>query len=142
MKMQQHHFGALRRAIESLQREQDELMRSEDPYDAMFPEGDAKALREVVDALKVKTNVALAGPDGWHPIDTAPKDGSVILVTGLDFGVGPSRFYLEAEWMDGNFYDVNDRECDLIASSYLTHWVPLPAPSASIATSPSTGERE
>jgi hypothetical protein len=72
-----------------------------------------------------------SGVDGWLPIESAPKDGSVILLTGLIYGVGPDRFYVEAEWMDGHFYDVNDADKDMLATPYLTHWQPLPpAPTA------------
>lgn len=86
---------------------------------------------EEITAASASKPAVESGGDGWRQIESAPRDGSVIVVTGLEFGVGPTRFYIEAEWMDGHFYDVNDADKDMLATSYLTHWQRLPpAPTA------------
>ncbi len=49
--LQLHHYAAIERAIKSLDAEMHRLMDARD-YGAMFPEGDARALREVLAYLK------------------------------------------------------------------------------------------
>lgn len=45
----------------------------------------------------------------WYPISTAPRDGSRIRVRGLFWGVPEAGYwYYDAEFRDGEFYDVND----------------------------------
>ncbi len=67
---------------------------------------------------------------GWQPIETAPKDGTAILASGLDHGKGPSRHYSVVEWMDfgceSGWYP--DEDADPLI--YLSHWMPLPEPPA------------
>lgn len=76
----------------------------------------------------------------WMPIETAPKDGTWILLTGGDIWKGwdgdtqpdavvgqytesrnfsPSEGHWQFAWYDGGFY-----------GEYIdpTHWMPLPAP--------------
>lgn len=59
----------------------------------------------------------------WQPIESAPKDGTEILV--YIRGVGrQSPFMQTVVWRDGYFWDMSDfgyRE-------YVTHWMPLPEP--------------
>jgi hypothetical protein len=59
----------------------------------------------------------------WRDIETAPKDGTVILMAdGLTMFCG---FWLksEREWVDGS----RDRNGELITWD-ATHWMPLPSP--------------
>ena len=64
----------------------------------------------------------------WRDIESAPKDGTAILASGLDHGKGPSRHYSVVEWMDfgceSGWYPDKDADPHI----YLTHWMPLPAP--------------
>lgn len=80
--------------------------------------------------------------DGWQPIETAPKDGTVILVTNANyFGevqrcqiVSWSGVILDSSrpgfsnvgWHN-QFSDVDEDEP---AKNLFTHWQPLPAPPA------------
>lgn len=72
----------------------------------------------------------------WQPIETAPRDGTVILLTYADdvlvgaWDAGESRYpwkYLDAEWRRGKGLVpfMNG-----LASHAPTHWMPLPAPPA------------
>ena len=67
----------------------------------------------------------------WQPIATAPRDETLFLATGLDGGSGPDR-HVAIVFCDGaGFFD------DFDEYTYLTHWMPLPAPpvDSSAATS-------
>lgn len=64
----------------------------------------------------------------WRSIETAPKDGTIFLGTGFDFGcVGNTRHFVVAHWslerMRFEPDDMGDYEL-----THLTHWQPLPAP--------------
>ena len=62
----------------------------------------------------------------WMPIETAPRDGTRILLCGPDYGTGPG-FHLvighcEADaWRESGWEDYEYLE-------YATHWMPLPNP--------------
>lgn len=61
----------------------------------------------------------------WQPIETAPKDGTWILVTGWDGGLpNPKRYYctcrFDKDW--GSFLESSD----YVACDDFTHWMPLP----------------
>lgn len=61
----------------------------------------------------------------WQPIETAPKDGTWILVTGWDGGLpNPKRYYctcrFDKDW--GSFLESSD----YVACDDFTHWRPLP----------------
>lgn len=69
----------------------------------------------------------------WQPIETAPKDGSQVLVWDQTEGVCTARFQSHVEewraswgseeWIqDGSVYD------DALVARKPTHWMPLPAP--------------
>lgn len=70
----------------------------------------------------------------WRPIETAPKDGTIILVTGWNYGKpGTERHYAIASyaggvWAEGSDW-VEDSEWNKPGVlKYLTHWMPLPQP--------------
>lgn len=61
------------------------------------------------------------GWNGWEPIETAPKDGTLVLL------FCPSQFTGDYQivglWERGNWRDPD--ECQPIEA---THWMPLPMP--------------
>ena len=66
----------------------------------------------------------------WQPIETAPKDGSSIIVCDSKIG-----FVCEACWWDSWYSNKNNTgwmiaNCDEEYGHYIdaTHWMPLPAP--------------
>ncbi len=66
---------------------------------------------------------------GWMPLETAPTDGTEILVTGLDDGKGPTRHLLIARWEKGNgmWQDHFTNQSGSMHLCHLTHWMPLPS---------------
>ena len=67
---------------------------------------------------------------GWLPIESAPRDGSLILVVGNNFGM-PERgnHFAVAAFEHGGFWEQTDPDPEG-EMSYLTHWQPLPEPPA------------
>jgi len=68
--------------------------------------------------------------DGWRPIETAPKDGSTILLAERTWGgnlvVTPGRWFEDEQgwWEHGSHpTDYADQRID-----HPTHWMPLPSP--------------
>lgn len=81
----------------------------------------------------------------WQPIETAPKDGTEILVYAPEIGVPLlARFAAPCDFMteqEGRRYDILDEdwdEADWFAADFIqgcrltggapTHWMPLPDP--------------
>jgi len=61
------------------------------------------------------------GGDRWRPIETAPKDGTEVLVYC-------SGFYVSS-FTSGSWYDPGAPEFDILGTGLEpTHWMPLPAP--------------
>lgn len=91
-----------------------------------LPHGDAmdvcRALLAAVEggALTPRDERAVTD-NGWQPIETAPRDGAIILV-----GFSKSETLAIAYWEDGFWFDDAD-DCAYIGSGP-THWMPLPAP--------------
>lgn len=64
----------------------------------------------------------------WRPIETAPKDGSLILACGnqlFDACSAAEVFVGTVEWQYGRWQDGT-----IAATPTLTHWMPLPEPPA------------
>lgn len=81
--------------------------------------------------LKAGITAAPSAPDGWQPIDTAPRDGTVILAR-YQWG-GESRFLvirlsnMHRWWVtDHDGLIKHDEEKVSIRNYNFTHWRPLP----------------
>lgn len=57
----------------------------------------------------------------WQPIETAPKDGRIILA-GNENGTWPAIYRRES--VGGDFYELGSDSTPINA----THWMPLPQP--------------
>ena len=67
---------------------------------------------------------AVAKAMGWHPISSAPKDGTEILVltkTGYIYHAQFIDGYLFRKWNDGDFSEHQEMENAI-------NWMPLPKP--------------
>lgn len=79
----------------------------------------------------------LATPDEWLPIESAPKDGVVILlsteatIAAGYFEPGSTAFGIAAHWRNS---------CRDKLSFTPTHWKPLPAPPQAISATEGVGE--
>lgn len=60
----------------------------------------------------------------WQPIETAPKDGTWILLSGCSFGhnMRVGRWYFWSDTQGCDWSDYNNR------GFKPTHWMPLPEP--------------
>jgi hypothetical protein len=63
----------------------------------------------------------------WQPIETAPKDGTRILVSDYQMGVVIAK-WCETCWMNGAGWLVYDDRSDTISVDEPSHWMPLPDP--------------
>jgi hypothetical protein len=79
-----------------------------------------------VNGYKVAHDAALEAACSWRPMESAPKDGTSILASGLEYGKGPARYTSVCFWHKG--YWVEDSNTEGESLDYLTHWMPLPAP--------------
>lgn len=89
----------------------------------------------------VENEVAVAG-QGWQPIESAPKDGTRVLLTdGASVEAGcfaPSIHGDDFPWAFVDDYSGVDTTCDgavgVLANAWkaqsVTHWQPLPPPPA------------
>lgn len=65
-------------------------------------------------------------PQGWRPISTAPRDGTVIFITStspLWKYPFPARWNKDSDWWDFADYPLNDVWG---VSDLVDHWMPLP----------------
>jgi hypothetical protein len=58
----------------------------------------------------------LSASSGWQPIETAPKDGTEVLIWPRE--ITGTAIYSHGEWVDPN---------EEYAESHPTHWMPMPA---------------
>lgn len=91
-----------------------------------YDEGHRDALEAALAVLrKHGFGVDLAPGEGWQDIDSAPRDGTHILLY-----VKPDEHREKDVGVDVGFY-VTHRDDDFWAWSYVarpTHWMPLPSP--------------
>jgi hypothetical protein len=72
----------------------------------------------------------------WQPIDTAPRDGTAILICACETGmlvfgqrIAVAKFHAEHDFPRGKVLDfVTADEGDRRHVRFATHWMPLPAP--------------
>ena len=62
----------------------------------------------------------------WQPIETAPKDGTTILI----YSAVPLPFVTDVQWHNGYFclFDPYADEHNQPIVVGITHWMPLPPP--------------
>jgi hypothetical protein len=75
---------------------------------------------------------------GWRPIETAPKDGSAVLVYFPDIGV--CEVLWSTQVFEDGFWSVSDNKFEDRPlrgwSTEPTHWMPVPDPPAALASLP------
>tara|TARA_R110000751_G_scaffold307812_1_gene431804 strand:+ start:4090 stop:4422 length:333 start_codon:yes stop_codon:yes gene_type:complete len=103
-------------------------MEDEDVRSVLYQAlGDAPPTPAELATLRRLRAGELVAVEGWQPIETAPKDGTVVLCC-CAANYGPYTGHYEcAAWVDTNEHDEfgdDARPC------YPTHWAPLPAPPA------------
>lgn len=69
----------------------------------------------------------------WQPIDTAPKDGTAVLVGCSYFRHGKSQVTLawheRGMWAEGMYWDEGEEKMVVAQCEFRpTHWMPLPTP--------------
>ena len=83
-------------------------------------------------ALSKADQIISSLQDRWRPIETAPKDGTRVLLAepfegGFEMSVGWWRSYIndsdDAGWMDGTVQNWAYEENTILQP---THWMPLP----------------
>ena len=94
---------------------------------------DAEKLDVAIKAIEAAYNQGLAAHDsdaaggkgGWQPIETAPKDGTYVLL----FDAGYKDPYLLAAWeiIDERWWSKPTKSGASIVWGSATHWMPLPA---------------
>ena len=63
-------------------------------------------------------------PVAWRPIETAPKHGTDVLLSGWNF-LRTDRWISTARWKAGAWRDDSPHAYD---ARRITHWMPLPEP--------------
>jgi hypothetical protein len=73
----------------------------------------------------------------WQPIESAPKDGSAVLLCDFSEGTYRTTEYpsvVVGWWDDGEWRDMGDIGCCGQYNYDPTHWMPLPEPPAALGT--------
>ena len=63
----------------------------------------------------------------WQPIETAPKDETLVLLLGLVYGKGPDRWIALASFRNNAWREEEDALEDY-PLMFPTHWMPLQKP--------------
>lgn len=79
----------------------------------------------------------VAGVTSWYPIDKAPRDGTWVLIIGIN-SVGAFMYPAVAYWhKDAKCWTAVDPavipRIGIYGEEHPTHWMPLPAPPRSVA---------
>jgi Protein of unknown function (DUF551) len=66
----------------------------------------------------------------WQPIETAPKDGSMVLLCRNVGGTNPCNYRSVGEWCEDRYWTTDFADCidGNIEDKPPTHWMPLPKP--------------
>lgn len=74
----------------------------------------------------------------WQPIETAPKDGRVILLYDPEYKEIAMARYMPSEQKPGDYGDFvwKQRDGETIAEKVPSHWAPVPAPPVSNGEQP------
>ena len=80
----------------------------------------------------VAENESLRKDAGWRPIETAPKDGTLLLLWE-EYDTEPfvGSYGLDGVWYASTtYYNTDGDACvvDTVCSDAVTHWMPLPPP--------------
>jgi len=104
--------------------------------------GLVQAIAKAVHAVQAAQPVAPAARSGWQPIETAPRDGSMVLVNDTTPGWTPwvAAHYLDGDEWQGWVYDDSVGADNNPLGPRPTHWMPLPA-APKAEGQPATGER-
>lgn len=65
----------------------------------------------------------------WQPIETAPKDGTSVLIHTEGPGCGAAVCFFDTEWGDEGWWMLDDGKLALelpLRGADPTHWMPLP----------------
>lgn len=112
------------------------IMPLVDGYAKAVHDGDDAAcvvLRKVIDA-SIDALEAASQREQWLPIETAPKDGTTILLAHKNmFTEGPAMYVTAGKWVqeypiNGLYVDVWVCPLGVLPSYTPTHWKPLPPP--------------
>jgi hypothetical protein len=102
-----------------------------------FPaaQADLQGVRDQLQEAIAEYRTPEREPDGWRPIDTAPKDGTTVLVLWDDGAVGAWWDILNARF---SVIRIDRHGCGCCSSDYdkPTHWMPLPAAKAAESEAP------
>jgi hypothetical protein len=101
-------------------------------YDGEFtPYYGARQMRDLLAAAASLAALAQAPvAQGWQPIETAPKDGTEVLLWLQPpyNSIEKARWFdLWGNWQIGEFPEDSDEYCG-IGSALPTHWMPIPTP--------------
>jgi hypothetical protein len=80
-------------------------------------------LSEAADEIEALRAERLRSLAEWQPIETAPKDRTEVLITGIGFR--GRRWMSVAKQINGRWYDDSKHAGNL---TNVTHWQPLPEP--------------
>ena len=99
--------------------------------------GDPAAYENYIRGCILRANTRVPAPaeaDGWRPIESAPKDGTLILACGF----GPKGYFVaDVKYKDEQWMIFHPEEDDwTVASHRVTHWRPLPSPPSATELQP------
>lgn len=65
----------------------------------------------------------------WQPIETAPKDGALVLIAERGGRVQVAKWMIEPWGTKGDWYvQLTSGGADTYPTTDVTHWMPLPSP--------------
>lgn len=112
-------FTALRERLAAVEAERDEAIRVRDNALHGFADQTADRIEKRKRAEQAETSLAAARERNWQPIETAPKDGTHMLMYRKSTGI-------DEAWWKGDGW--GGRSWWYPQSDQPTHWMPLPEP--------------